>query len=265
MAEITLMNTFTIGSFNIRYDEPRDGEHRWEKRIARFFELLHHWNPDILGLQEVRRGPYAQIHQTLTAYSSVGVGRDDGREAGEFCPIFYRHSRFSLAGSGTFWFSETPEEPGSSHWGNRNTRICTWAHLKERDNGTEFSVYNLHLDHESQPSREKSVHLLLKRIWERSANVPVVVMGDFNAEPDNPAILSMTAPGSPTPHSALAAFPDETAGTFHGFTGETIGGRIDHIFLSPEWEVLKVEIMQGDGSRPFPSDHFPISATLSLR
>ncbi len=142
------------------------------------------------------------------------------------------------------------------------TRLCTWVHLTEREIGASFYLYNVHLDHESQAAREKSAQLLLERIWERPTTDPVIVTGDFNAPPDNPAILRLIATDSPVSQSALAAFPQEAPGTFHGFTGETSGGSIDHIFLSPEWQIVRAQILHGDGQRPFPSDHFPLAATL---
>ena len=255
--------TLNVGSFNVRWDDPRDGGQRWEHRRARVLNLLRGWEPDVLGLQEPLRGQLDDIRQALPKYGCVGVGREDGLEAGEFCPILYRAARFSLDSSGTFWFSDTPEIP-SRTWGNRVTRICTWARLVERDSGTALFVFNVHLDHESQTAREKSVRLLLSRIRERQTKDSVIVTGDFNAEPDNPAISLMSAPNSAVPVSALAAFPQETGGTFHGFTGEAGGGRIDHIFLSPDWRIVHAEVLRGDGLRPFLSDHFPIAATLSL-
>ena len=160
-------------------------------------------------------------------YPSTGVsasGREDGREAGEFCPILFRAAKFSLDSSGTFWFSDTPEIP-SRTWGNRVTRICTWARLIERDSGTAFYFYNVHLDHESQAARVKGVSLLLSRIRKRPADDPVIVTGDFNAEPDNAAIIGRCRP--PTRRFPSALLPPSRkgpTGTFHGFTGTATGG-----------------------------------------
>ncbi len=253
----------SVGTFNVRCDFPGDGLQAWAYRRERFLSLLHTWLPDVVGLQEPLQHQYSHIRQSLTDYDSVGVGRDDGREAGEFCPIFYRRERFDLLKSGTFWFSETPEVPGTSDWGNRNRRICTWADLKEQSSGTAFTVYNLHLDHESQHSREKSVELLLSRIRERETRVSVIVMGDFNAEPDNPALARFA--NSLVPTNVLMAKPGAAAGTFHGFTGDVEREPIDHVFVSSEWTVENARVIPGDGLRPYPSDHLLVSAVLSLR
>lgn len=251
-----------IGTFNVRWDAPGDGPHRWERRRERLLDLLRAWEPDVLGLQEPRREPLAQIRAALPVYASVGVGRDDGAEAGEFCPIFYRRARFDLVGSGTFWFSQTPEAPGSLGWGSRHPRLCTWVHLRERGDETAFTVYNLHWDHESEEARGQSARLLQDRLRQRPAADPVIVVGDFNAEADSHAVASLLAPDSPVPVSALGGAFSPSTGTFHGFTGDAPGTPIDHILLSPEWEVVEAEIMRGDGRLPFPSDHFPVAATL---
>ena len=251
-----------IGTFNMRCDFPGDREQKWEYRCERFLNLLHSWHPDVLGLQEPLKHQRDQISQSMTEYSSVGVGRDDGRDAGEFCPIFYRKDRFDLTNSGTFWFSGTPTVPGTCDWGSRHRRICTWAELRERSSGRSFTIYNLHIDHESQLAREKSVELLLMRIGERGNHDPVIVTGDFNAEPDNPALALFL--DSPVPTSALMSVSTTEAGTFHGFTGTVEGGPIDHIFVSSEWVVESARVIPGDGLQPYPSDHLPVSAVLSL-
>jgi len=261
--------TLRVGTFNVRWANPDDGQHRWDLRKERLFNLLRGWGPDVLGLQEPLLPQLHALRQAHPDYESVAVGRDDGLEAGEFCPVFYRAARFERLEAGTFWFSETPDTPGSLGWGSRHPRICTWVRLrerenKERENGAAFYVYNLHWDHESQPARENSARLLLNRIHARSAADPVIVLGDFNAEADNPAVARLVEPGSPVPISVLSPEQLSQSGTFHGFTGESSETPIDHIFLSPEWEVLDAEVLRGDGKRPFPSDHFPLAATLQI-
>lgn len=259
---MTLQGPLSVGSWNVRWDNPDDGEHRWERRRERLAARLRDWAPDVLGLQEPYHHQLDYLRQALPDYDAVGVGRDDGAAAGEFCPILYRRERFQPVETGTFWLAEESERPGSLAWGARHPRICTWVHLVERDADTAFSVYNVHLDHEAQAARENGIALLLERIRQRTAAGPVIVLGDFNAEPDNPAVLRLQESELPPLKNALAAVPD---GTFHGFTGEASHGPIDYIFHSPEWQVLSAQVRQGDGTRPFPSDHFPVSAVLQRK
>ena len=175
-------------SFNIRYGTANDGENHWTNRRDMLFALLRTENPDLIGLQEALRFQIDEILAAVPGYAVVGVGRDDGKAAGEMSAILFRIARFHVAASGTFWFSDTPEIPGSKSWGNRITRIASWARFVDRD-GTAFTHYNLHLDHESQPSREKSTALLLQRITARPIpSEPVIVTGDFNVGESNPAL-----------------------------------------------------------------------------
>ncbi len=259
---MTLQKPLSVGTCNVRWDCPDDGEHRWELRRERLAALLRAWAPDVLGLQEPFRHQLDFLRQALPDYDISGVGRDDGEDAGEHCAILYRRDRFQTAAGSTFWLAEEPETPGSIAWGARHPRICTWVSLTEQDTNAPFFVYNVHLDHESQTAREKGVELLLERIRHRAGAGPVIVLGDFNAEPDNPAVARLGGAASSPLTSALAAV---AGGTFHGFTGEAAGGPIDYVFCSPEWQVLSARVLHGDHARPFPSDHFPISAVLQLR
>src|SRR4029078_2751345 len=135
-------------------------------RLDMLFALLRSENPDLIGLQEALRFQIDEILAAVPGYAVSALVRDDGKPAGEMSAILFRTTRFHVAASGTFWFSDTPEVPGSTSWGNRITRISSWARFVDRD-GPGFSHYNLHLDHESQPSREKSTTLLLQRIAAR--------------------------------------------------------------------------------------------------
>ena len=249
-----------IGTLNVRWANPDDGEHRWENRRARVFRFLQDWSPDVLGLQEPLLPQLDALRQVLPDYDSVAVGRDDGKNAGEFCPIFSCATRFERLDTGTFWFSETPDVPGSQSWGSSHPRICTWAELRERESGETFRVYNLHWDHESQTARENSAQLL--RGFLRPIPGPFIVLGDFNAHADNPAIADLTSMGSDAWQSALSSEQQREPGTFHGFTGTPTEPPIDHILLSWDWKVVGAEVLCGDGHRPFVSDHFPVAATL---
>jgi endonuclease/exonuclease/phosphatase family metal-dependent hydrolase len=267
-----------IMSFNIRYGTANDGDNHWEKRKELVFDVLREERPDVAGLQEALRFQIDQIQQTLPVYQEIGVGREDGKEKGEYSVILYRQDRFQAEESGTFWFSDTPELAGSRHWGNDCVRICSWARLIEKSSRRAFYIYNLHLVHQSQPSREKSVQLLARRIRERKHPDPFIVTGDFNAEEDNPAVLYLQGNytfageageqnGSPVAmrDSFRVLFPEAAeAGTFHGFAGRSEGGKIDYIFVSPDIEVRGAEIIHTVQGGRYPSDHFPVAADVFL-
>ncbi len=248
-----------VMTFNIRYATAADGPDAWPLRRDMVAGLVRREAPDILGLQEALRSQLDDLRGALPEYGEVGVGRDDGREAGEYAAILFRIARFQLLRSGNFWFSDTPEVPSRS-WGNNVIRLATWARLRDRATGDTVSVYNVHLDHESQRSRERSVALLLERIGARGNRDPVIVTGDFNAGEDNPAVAAMRAALTDT-HRALHP-ADTLVGTFNAFRGTATGAKIDYVFVSTGLEPLASVIDRTNEGGRYPSDHFPVATRI---
>ncbi len=249
-------------SFNIRYDTPADGADAWPARRADVLAYLRERAPDIVGVQEALRGQLDDLGAGLPGYREVGVGRDDGRTGGEYAAILYRAGRFRLLASGTFWFSDTPLVPGSRSWGNRVTRIATWARLHDLGTGRSFHVYNVHLDHESQPSRERSVAALLDSIrLRRHADEPVLVTGDFNAGEDNPAARAMAPRFRDTFRDAHPR--ESVVGTFNAFRGDSLGAKIDFVFADGGFETVDAAIDRPrTAAGRHLSDHFPVTALV---
>ena len=252
-----------VMSFNIRYGTAKDGENEWTRRRTMLFDLVREQDADLVGLQEALDFQVDEITAAVPGYATIGVGRDDGGARGEFAAILFRKNRFRVAEAGTFWFSDTPAVPGSKSWGNNITRICTWARLIDRD-GRGFFVYNVHLDHQSQPSRERSTQLLRERIGARSfAAEPVVVTGDFNVGEKNPALATLMGPFVDT--YRVVRPQETTVGTFTGFKFGNVGGeKIDYILVQPGTEVVHADIVRFTREQRYPSDHFPVVARVRL-
>ncbi len=259
----------TVVSFNIRYGTAKDGENAWMARRDMLFEVVRSANADLVGLQEALDFQIDEIIAAVPVYAVVGVGRDDGGEKGEYSAILFRKDRFHVAEAGTFWFSDTPSVVASRSWGNTITRICSWARFIDRD-GRGFYHYNLHLDHQSQPSRERSTVLLRARIDTRAVPDPVIVTGDFNVGEANPALGTLTLAGGGGPPPLVDTFrvlhPDvKDAGTFSGFKFGNHGtDKIDYILVQPGAEVMAAEIVRTSRNDRYPSDHFPVTARVRL-
>ena len=254
----------TVMTFNIRYGTAQDGENRWNARRDLLFDVIREQDPDVLGLQEALDFQIDEILAALPAYAVVGVGREDGRRGGEFAAILFRRDRLRVAESATFWFSDTPGVPGSRSWGNSVTRICTWARFIDRE-GRGFWHYNVHLDHQSQPSRERSAALLLQRVGERSVPAePAIVTGDFNVGERNPALEILRAAGFLD--TFRVQHPDERrVGTDTGFKMDNDAGeKIDYILVPPGATVLRADIIRNARDGRYPSDHFPVVARVVL-
>lgn len=261
-----------VMTFNIRYGTADDGENSWKYRREFVFDVIREAVPDIIGMQEALAFQLNELRDALPEYAKVGVGRDDGLVSGEFSAILYRAEDFDVLEHGTFWFSETPDVPSiASYWGAALPRICSWARFMESETGRTFYVYNVHFSSRSREAREKSAALLSDRIVAREHEDPVIVTGDFNAG-EGSAVMG-TLVGS-TESTSAAGLKDSfrvlhldavDVGTFNGFRGRTTGDKIDAVLISGEWDVVSAEILRTSRSGKYPSDHFPVVATLRLQ
>jgi len=261
-----------VMSFNIRYGTADDGENAWPLRRDLVVEVIREADPDLLGLQEALRFQLDELAAALPQYAELGEGRDGGTE-GEYSAILYRAERFDPHEAGTFWLSDTPDVP-SITWGNACVRICSWARLRDRRDGSVLRFYNTHLDHVSQESRVRGTRLIESRMTDpRAGGGPCLLTGDFNAGEDNPLYLHLT--GRDVASSLVSPLlidpfrvlhPDAApVGTFNGFRGELDGAKIDHILVSRDFEPLAAEIVRTARDGRTPSDHFPVTARLRAR
>ncbi len=252
-----------IMSFNIRYGTANDGENSWSFRKNPLLDVLRSEAPHVLGIQEGLRFQLDEIRAAFPRYAEAGRGRDDGRTDGEYAAILFDTNCFSLERQETFWFSDTPSIPGSTNWGNTIPRICTWARLRERGMNSIIDIYNVHLDHESQRSRERSAAALIDTIRSKSTTNPVFLLGDFNAGERNAAIRSIRGAGFLDTYRIIHS-QDSLAGTFHAFNGSRSGEKIDYIFTDSTVSVIGADILHDQFKGRFPSDHFPVTARVRI-
>ena len=259
-----------VMSFNIRYDNPKDGEDRWEKRQGLLLDTIRAYNPNLLGMQEVLAEQADFLREKLPEYGFCGAGRDDGQRKGEFSPIMFRKDRFELLASGQWWLSPTPENVGSKGWDAALPRIVTWARLKDRTGGVTFLMFNTHWDHVGNVARVESGKLMRRLIDEKRGEEPVLVTGDFNSTEDTPQYATITA-GDDAGVRLTDAYrvvhpqrkPDEAS--FHAFKGKREGSRIDWILHSAHWTAKDAGIDHTQKDGHYPSDHYPETAGLELK
>lgn len=259
---------FRVMTFNIRYGTADDGEDSWPQRRAHVLTTIRDYEPDILGLQEVLAGQADELTAALPAYGFVGVGRDDGERAGEFAPLMYRRSEFQLVRAGYFWLSERPDRPGVAGWDAACPRIVTWARLRcRRAPANEVHVINTHFDHRGERARAESAKLL-RKLSDSMAGTPVIVLGDFNCGPDSEPYRVLARESGNLAELldawVLLNLPETGTGTYHGFRGRRDGARIDWILHNRRFRPRASEIVHRQFDGRYPSDHFPVTATLEL-
>ena len=256
-----------VMTFNIRYDNPADSLDNWAYRKDRAAKAIRFYDADIVGTQEVLHNQLEDLRQRLPGYEVIGVGREDGKEKGEYSALWYRKDRFTAKGSGWFWLSETPGVAGSKGWDGACERIATWAKLQDKRTGKELFVLNTHLDHVGVEARREGVKLVLDKVRELGGDLPVIVTGDFNAEPASDVIRQVTDPSNPehlTDARAVAALVYGPDWTFHDFGRVPMDQRqrIDYVFVKNGLEVLKYGILVETEGDAFLSDHAPVLVSV---
>lgn len=252
-----------VATYNLRLDVQSDGPNAWPHRREAVKALIRRHGFDLFGTQEALPGQIADL-DALEEYAHVGVGRDDGKRAGEHSAIFYRRARFELLAHGDFWFSQTPDVP-SKGWDARCcNRLASWARLRDKTSGKTLTVVSVHFDHEGETARRESARLLLRWLDGQDPGDALIALGDFNSSPDTEQIQRMqTAMRDARALSETPPYGPE--GTFNGFTvGQAPGARIDYLFLGPRIRVLDYAVLTDSDGQRYPSDHFPVLARLLI-
>ena len=282
-----------VGSYNIRYKNDGDSVNGnvWGKRCQVICDQLNFMSPEIFGAQEVLHGQLIDMIKCLDGYDYIGVGRDDGKQQGEYAAIFYKVDRLRLLDEGHFWLSETPSIPGLG-WDAACVRICTWGRFARQTSTDDdaFYFFNLHMDHVGVVARREAAKLIVSKIREIAHGAPVIGTGDFNVDQTDEIYGIFTQSGILTDSYVASPMRFAENGTFNSFDSNLFTwSRIDHIFVSPAIEVKSYgvltncywlpdkdaadrvkghdapqEITFSKYIRRLPSDHYPVFVRLSM-
>lgn len=255
----------TIGTFNIRYDNPRDSGNLWVDRAPIVSNLIRFHGFDILGIQEGLKNQLDDMSTALPEYARYGKGRDDGKDAGEHSAIYYKKDRFKLLKSGDFWLSETPDVPGKGWDVTCCNRICSWVYLEDIKTKKQFYAFNVHYDHQGVIARRESSKLILKKISEIAGNKPVLLTGDFNGGRDSEWYKTIATSNQLVDVHSKVKFPYANNSSSNGFRIPRGTSVIDHIFMSNQFSASKWGILTDTYYGKFPSDHFPVLAEVTLK
>ncbi len=272
-----------VGTYNIRYrnnDDEKNGN-VWATRCKVICDMINFEAPDVFGTQEVLIGQLRDLRAGLDNYDFIGVGRDDGKEAGEYSALFYKKDHLALLDHGNFWLNETPDKPKMG-WDAACIRICTWGKFEQKNTGFRFFHFNLHMDHVGIVARREAAKLIVKKIREIAKGAPVVVTGDFNVDQNNEIFKIFTDSGILKDSYTAARLRFAENGTFNSFnTSFWSPSRIDHVFVSPKFAVDRYGILTNaywtpkvtkpekgndapseiefeERDRRAPSDHYPV-------
>lgn len=254
-----VQDTLTVISYNVRNARGHDGDNNWEFRRPASIAMVSEEKPDVFGVQEAFKPQYDYILENCPAYKCVGVGRDDGSLQGETMAIFWNTETVELEDWGTYWLSETPDEP-SLGWDAACRRTATWAFMKHLPTGNEFFYVNTHLDHIGVEARRNGLALIESKIAEMNGdrNLPMILTGDLNIPDDDPTILEFD--GRMQNARKVAAVSD-SIGSYQGWG--TASEIIDYVYFKgfSSCESFKT-LNEPYVGIPFISDHYPVKAVL---
>ena len=279
-------------TYNIRNDNSDDRKegNAWPKRCQVICDMMNFEQPDIFGTQEVLVGQLRDLKQGLDGYDCIGVGRDDGKEAGEYSAIFYKKDKLKRLDYGNFWLNETPDKPALG-WDAACIRICTWGKFRDVQTQLEFYFFNLHMDHVGVVARREAAKLVVRKIKEiAGSNAPVILTGDFNVDQHDEIYQIFTQSGLLKDSYTAAKMRFAENGTFQGFKSSLLtDSRIDHVFVSNKFQVKQYGILTNgywtegvsrevskEGAAPqelnfrqyvhrLPSDHYPVMVKLNYQ
>lgn len=252
---------FRALTYNIRYADDRPVSD-WQARKAAVVSQIVKQSSDVFGLQEAMIGQINDIANAMPSYAWIGLGRDDGKEKGEFSPLFYRTDRFQAVDYGTFWLSATPSLAGSRGWDAACNRVATWAKLKRVIDGKQILVMCTHFDHMGDTARLESAKLVLRVIDSLGNNMPTLLLGDFNCEPGSAPYQVLV---KQLKDSRLLA--RQVSGPMHTYTGFEVGAipgeQIDHLFVRNVKMIASFHVDDYHQANYYPSDHLPVTMEMT--
>ena len=258
--------SLTVATFNLRYDNPRDTGNLWVNRAPVVANLIRFHDFDIFGTQEGLENQLKDLTTALPGYERYGAGRDDGKEKGEHSAIFFKKDKFKLINKGDFWLSQTPEKPSLGWDATCCNRICSWVYLQDISSKKKFYFFNAHYDHQGKVAREESSKLILQKIKTIAGTEPVILTGDLNGDHASTWYQRIASSGILKDAYQQVKYPYASNGSFNNF-GSNLASTdiIDHIFTTPGIKVSRWGILTDSYHGKFPSDHFPVVATVSIQ
>jgi endonuclease/exonuclease/phosphatase family metal-dependent hydrolase len=256
--------TFTVATYNLRYDNRGDSGNLWVNRAPVQANLIRFHDFDVVGIQEGLINQLEDLSKALPQYTRYGIGRDDGKASGEHSAIYFKKDKFKLLNSGDFWLSQTPDKPGKGWDATCCNRICSWVQLQDIASKKKFYFFNVHFDHQGVIARIESAKLMIEKIKEIAGNNPVVFTGDLNGGRNSDCYKYIANAGIIKDSHELAAFPYENNASFNSFRTPRGMEVIDHIFVTKQFKVKKWGILTDTYFGKYPSDHFPVMAVVNF-
>lgn len=280
-----------VASVNVRFAAKGDYKRHngWDQRKGYLCDMINHEAFDVFGAQEVRKEQLDDMLAALPDYRYIGVARDDGKDKGEFCPVFYRKDKLKMLNGGTFWLSETPDKV-SKGWDGMCRRVCSWGKFQRKCDKSTFYFLCIHLDHRGKVAQIEGAKQVINWVKANCKGENVIIVGDFNVTQDSECYRLFADCGILKDTYDTAKYRFSPNGTLNLFNpNRYTTNRIDHIFVSNDIKVsrhgiltyhyfrdMKGELKAMDTAAPAEikgenrdvkciSDHYPVQSWITLK
>lgn len=266
------MYKFSAMTFNLKNDMIFTRSFlRWSSRINYVVDLIQTQTPDIIGVQELTGVMKKDLQPRLVDYQFIGEYRTNSQHNNESANILIKQSRFELINDETFWLSAHPHISGSKNFTSLFPRICTMVEVKDKETNQHLRIFNTHLDHLLPSSRQFEIGVIINKIIEVQTlhELPLILMGDLNTHDKSKVVQFLTNPKF-TPFKFPLTSVNQTVDTFNTMHYGSGGKKdykspIDFIFINKQIQVIDTHIVTTSYRGFYPSDHYPVYATLKLK
>lgn len=257
-----------IMTCNIRFSSSGSdyGPRLWVNRRELCFHTIASRDPDVICLQECHND---QLKDFIAEFGQEYDWFHGNSYPSDYFPenaVFYRKALYQSRGCGSWHLSEKPHVCGTRGWGSECVRLVNWILLDGPDGLVR--IINTHFDHFSQLAREKSAEMINEdaAVWD--PELPQILTGDLNCDPDNQAIKILES-GS---WQDTLAETDRYTLTCHEFLGRECPGefgicgkgRMDYIYLRGKASKVSSYIVDDEKDGVFPSDHHFVFAEVKI-
>jgi endonuclease/exonuclease/phosphatase family metal-dependent hydrolase len=251
-----MAQSIRLATYNIRGILARDVPvNMWKDRVGLVIPLIQFHDFDVFGVQEANEEQLSDLEKALPGYGIIAENKNNGLNTSA---IFYKKSKFNFQKSGHFWLSATPDVEGKG-WDAKHPRGCSWVELTDVKKNFKFYFFNTHFDHVGVQARKNSAKLIIEKIDQIAGNNPAAVVGDFNFDQRDENFAYIKTFNKLFDSYEVAKFKYEPNGTSNSFNiTKKSDARIDHIFITKQFEALKYGVLTDNSGGKFPSDHFPV-------
>lgn len=252
-----------VMTFNIRFETEEDGSNGWVYRRELVTELIHKYEPSILGTQEGMIQQLKYVQDELPEYQMYAPHRvSDAMD--QYPTLYFRKNQLDVLEGDEFWLSKTPRSHRSKDWDSAFPRMMSCARVRSKGFANSIWVAVTHLDHMGETARYEQAKIITR--WLSDLNCPVILMGDFNDRPDSDVHRLLASPNTGLKDTWQLLGNEEGASSFthHDFHGAPRKTRMDWILVTPEFRTTRAEIVRDHRGESYPSDHFPYMVDMEL-